>query len=713
MKKFISLLTLIVPLFVMAQMEPEQLQQIDSIIESKIKRNHPGIAVGILKDGNIIYEKYHGLSNLTHRIKFSATTRSNIASTAKQFTALMVLDLALKEQLSLEDDIRTYIPDLYPEVKDTIRIRHVINNTSGIPDYVALMDLQGEAWWTRVGLKNNDVMKLLKKQTELGFNPGSQYSYSNSGYIVLTKIIETVTGEKFTDYSKTFFEGLGMMNTNFIVGYMRVIPERADPYSDWGSGIWFQAPTVTKVAGDGGLYTTLNDQLIYEQLLQNAVKDNNELLIQSQLPIPNSEITTYGYGLRLFNWFNGDRSSVHHDGGTNGYNSQTLRFIDEGLSVFVMSNNGNIGSDVIADDVSKVLLPEIALGKKEEKRYDEQYYTFKDTTNQSYVIGQYVSPKNTLIRIVEEDGKIIFKRGGNVSIELINESASKFHPYYNPDNKLIFYKDEMILYELSGETTVFKRSTALPASQNDLENFVGTYYCKALDMSFNLHLTKANEMKIKFSNREDERYVTVLNKNELLSRNFTFKVKYDPYNRPTEMLVSLGRALNNKFYKKTNLKFQSQIKIDNGSIQVTTIPSRDGKSSDILLTSNYLNGNEIWSKRLGGSSYDKASSILNTEDGYLIIGSTSSYGNGNYDVYVIKTDKKGKQLWENTYGSFYNDYGFTGMVTNSGYLIKGSKQTCENNTDINRKCTSNVWFVEIDMNGTQLSESLMEEIHLK
>ena len=94
------------------------------------------------------------------------------------------------------------------------------------------------------------------------------------------------------------------------------------------------------------------------------------------------------------------------------------------------------------------------------------------------------------------------------------------------------------------------------------------------------------------------------------------------------------------------------MKTEDGSIQVTTIRSRDGETSDILLTKNEPNGNEIWSKRLGGNSYDKASSILATDDGYLIIGSTSSYGNGNYDMFVIKTDKEGKQEWQNTYGGF-------------------------------------------------------------
>ena len=119
--------------------EFQDLKVIDSILHSSVQTNHPGIGVGIVRDGEIIYEKYRGLSNLQHQIPFSYKTRSNIASTAKQFTALMVLDLSLKEKLDLDDDIRKYFPNLYKKVAGKIRIRHLINHSSGIHEYVDLI----------------------------------------------------------------------------------------------------------------------------------------------------------------------------------------------------------------------------------------------------------------------------------------------------------------------------------------------------------------------------------------------------------------------------------------------------------------------------------------------------------------------------------------------------------------------------------------------
>ena len=286
MQRFLFLFTVLFTFTTFSQQE--SLEKIDSIIESKIKMTDPGLMVGIVKEGNIIYEKYLGLANLQHQVKITKETRSNIASTAKQFTALMILDLALKDKLSLEDDIRKYLPNLYQEVKEEIKVRHVINHTSGIRDYVELLSLKNQTWWQQVGLDNNDIMQLLEKQKDLGFAPGLKYSYSNSGYVVLAEIIEKVSGQSFNDYSKAFFEGLGMKNTSFVKRYMEVIPNRAEPYSDWGRGEWWQSPTVTKTNGEGFLFTTLEDQLIYEQAIQNAAAENNSLLIKSQQAIPNS-----------------------------------------------------------------------------------------------------------------------------------------------------------------------------------------------------------------------------------------------------------------------------------------------------------------------------------------------------------------------------------------------------------------------------------------
>lgn len=702
MKKIITLLVIVISVSSFAQ---NKIEKIDSIINSKITENDPGLMLGIVKNGNIIYEKYLGLSYLQYQIKMNEKTKSNIASTAKQYTALMILDLALKEKLSLEDDIRKFLPSLYKKVEHKIKIRHILNHTSGIRDYCDLMSIQNDIWWKKIGLENDDVTALLEKQEDLAFKPGSQYTYSNSGYIVLAEIIEKVSGEKFTDYSKQFFHDLGMRETLFIERYTGVIPNRAEPYTDWGDGLWLQTPTVTKTAGEGFLYTTLKDQLIYEQAVQNATKNNNVLLIRSQQPIPNSEINSYGFGLELKNFLN--RKAVYHSGATSGYHSQIIRFPEEKLSIFAMSNNGNISTNAISKEISGVLLPEM----KQKEQYNSRLFKTINSTKEPKVLGQYHSKKGYLTRIVKEDDKTYFKQGKNLSIELIPETKNKFHLDYDTKSKLVFYENEMVLFEPSGELSIYKRSNDLLASFADLESFVGAYYSSELEMSFEISLTKKNQLKINFSNRKNARNIKVFNKNEMISRNFILKAIRDQFDRVTEMLLSLERAKNIRFKKKTNLKFQPKIETENGTIQVTTVNSRNGDTSDILLTKNLPNGNEVWYKRLGGNSYDKASSILETENGYLIIGSTSSYGKGNYDIFVIETDKGGDIIWQNTYGDFYNEYGYSAEKIENGYLIKGTIQKCSSNTDVfNRTCTTNTWFVTIDENGKELSNEILEEI---
>ena len=710
MKTLVYLFTIAFVFTLKAQELPKQLTQIDSIVESKLEPDHPGIAVGIVKNGAVIYEKYRGLSNLQHQVKFDEKTRSNIASTAKQFTALMILDLSIGGKLNLEDDIRDYLPDLYKDVDTKIKIRHLLNHTSGIRDYVELLGLEGNVWWQRFKLNNNQVMTLLEKQNDLGFNPGTKYSYSNSNYIVLTKIIEKVTGETFNNYSKQYFKDLGMNSTYFVEKYMAVIPNRANPYSDWGSGEWWEVPTVTKTNGEGFLFTTLKDQLIYEQAIQNANRDNNQLLLKSQQPIPNSEIKTYGFGLELNNRLG--RKSVYHSGGTYGFHSQTYRFPEEKLTIFIMSNNGNISSNLIAQEIARVILPKI----DKQQKYSTEYYNKIAQFNKSEkpkVTGQYNFPdSDKLVRIVSTDGKIFWKEGNYTNLEMVAEEKNTYTFTRYPSVKVIFYDDKMVEYYSSGKTMVYERNMSLQASTTDTEGFIGTYNNDELDISFDLTLTSEKELKFKLSNKKRTNDVQVFNRDYLLAAdNYIIKIQRDAFDRVIGVLLSYNRAENMQFIKKTNLKFQPKIKTENGSIQVTTIGSLNGDASDILLTENYPNGNEIWSKQFGGNSYDKASSILATDDGYLIIGSTSSYGKGNYDIFVIKTDKKGNKEWQNTYGNFYNDYGFTAETIENGYLIKGTTQDCENNTDINRKCTSSVWFVEVDKLGHEISNKVLEEIH--
>lgn len=139
---------------------------------------------------------------------------------------------------------------------------------------------------------------------------------------------------------------------------------------------------------------------------------------------------------------------------------------------------------------------------------------------------------------------------------------------------------------------------------------------------------------------------------------------------------------------------------DGGKITVSTIGGTHRKTKqNILLTKNNAAGNEEWYKIYGGSSYDRASSLTATKDGgYLIVGSTSSFGAGNYDVYIIKVNAKGKEEWSSTYGDKLNEYGLTAEEQASGYLIKGTKQICGDTIDFT-DCKEEMWIIEISESG--------------
>ncbi|MCH2082708.1 MAG: beta-lactamase family protein, partial [Saprospiraceae bacterium] len=225
----------------------------------------PGMAVGIVQDGKIVYEQYIGYAEFTHKIKVSQDTRFNIASNAKQFTALCILKLIDEGKIKLDDDIRTYFPNLYKGIEEKITISNLLTHTSGIRDYCDLMALTGRTWW-REFIDNGDAIALLEGQSDLNFEPGTAYTYSNSNYILLAELVEKITNQEFNEYAVAMFESLAMPNSSFFTHYGAIIPNRARPYGNWG--VWREEPTITEVHGDGALYTTLRDQLQWEKIIQ-------------------------------------------------------------------------------------------------------------------------------------------------------------------------------------------------------------------------------------------------------------------------------------------------------------------------------------------------------------------------------------------------------------------------------------------------------------
>lgn len=521
---------------------------IDSYIREQIETNAPGMAVGFVIGGEVVYEKYYGLASLQHRVPVDRNTRFNIASVAKQFTALCILDLTLDGIISLDDDIRTYVPNLFPKIESPIRISHLLNHSSGIRDVYDLMSLKGNPWWRNEGLDNTDAMELLAEQVELNFEPDSSYMYSNSNYIILADIVTKVSGLSFHDYSKRLFEKLGMNQTAFLKDYMHVIPNQALPYSDWGDGIWQQYPMITNLYGDGFLYTTLNDQLVYEKALQRR-KEDNALFSLSQQDIPGSLIKKYGFGLELSDRFN--HKAVHHAGSTGSYHAQVVRFPEDDLSIVVMSNNGNLWSGFIADKIAKTLLA------KGTTPSDVPLPPSDVSTKipRDALIGEYKSVDNTVVRILNRDGYLLWKMDNNRSHKLVRDGVNYYRWEGNPEMIFSFEASNtgginMTSYPNGVKSKKYIKMSPFTPNEAYIKELTGKYTSKELDTYFDFFINKDGLLSLRIPGRSKARIVEIVQKEALLQGDYRMHVKRDNNDQSSEIWVTYNRVKNLRFIKK-------------------------------------------------------------------------------------------------------------------------------------------------------------------
>jgi CubicO group peptidase (beta-lactamase class C family) len=480
---------------------------LDSQIEKYIEGVSPGMAVGIVKEGNVVFKKYIGYSNLEHEIKINENTSFNIASNAKQYTALCILKLLEEGKLDLDADIRKYLPELYEEIEYKITIANLLTHTSGIRDVYGLWALKGKDWY-ELFIDNDDAMELLESQTDLNFQPSKEYLYSNSNYILLTKIIEKVTDTKFKDFSNSLFTEIGMENSSFLTNYMAIIPNKARPYGNWNG--WREYPVITELNGDGGLYTTLDDQLKWEQIIhQNNGKNLSASIInQSQSTLENIDFDNYGYGL-MFGKYEG-LNYTYHDGSTGAYKATFFRFTDKNLSIVIMSNNDNVPTNYLAQQLTDIVF---GLGINNDKHPANPEKTERLKKFES-VIGNYQNDDGTLIKISEKDGALFREIYQREPVKMINEKESLFHYETNDKLKMNFSEigteqQKLTLYISTQKPSVYYKLPKENIEEGYGSTLNGTYFNKETDTEIIIEHVKDNDYDIvKNGRRRDGKLIT-------------------------------------------------------------------------------------------------------------------------------------------------------------------------------------------------------------
>ena len=525
-------------------------QKLDSEAITKILYQHtsddlPGMAVGIVKEGKIIYEHYLGYANLEHQVKIDKDTRFNIASDAKQFTALCILKLIEQGKLNLNDDFREYLPDLYKNIQDKITVSNLITHSSGIRDYGYLIGLTGKTTWKQF-IDNNDVVTLLKDQEDLNFKPRTEYLYSNSNYILLTEIVKSITGQEFSEFAKQLFEELGMANTHFLTNYMAIIPHKARPYSNWNG--WREEPTLGDVHGDGALFTTLQDQLQWEQIVQ--LNDGKylakKIINKSQALLASSIDNGYGYGLEFGQY--GGLKYCYHDGSTGAYNATFFRFPAKNVSIVVMTNNRSVPTNYLAQQLADYIL-ELPATSSKYPRKPEKIEPLRSTKD---LIGIYQNQANgTIIKIVEKEGVLFRERYQRDPVKLMFEEGALF-VYENKGRRINFMnvgqtKQKFTLYHPSIKPETYHRLSNLDSNNFDKKELIGNFYNKETDTTISLQYLQDKTYSLTKNGRE--RKAALIIKYHLRMNSYIINIIRDQDNKVIGLNVSNNRIKNVIFDK--------------------------------------------------------------------------------------------------------------------------------------------------------------------
>lgn len=326
---------------------------IDSIFAQYDHTNTPGCALGVYRDDRIIYSRGYGMADLNQRVPIDPSTVFYIASTSKQFTAMSVAFLAEDGTLSLDDPIRKWIPEL-PAYADRITIHHLLHHTSGIRDYLGLWAISGRSIADEV--PQEVALDLITRQRAVDFEPGTQYSYSNSGYLLLAELVRRASGMSLREFAaKRIFAPLGMTSTQFHDDNTRIVEHRAEGYQPKGDGTFTIVRTSYALVGDGGLLTSVDDLLKWDANFYHNVLGRGGPALITQVTTPMREPLAGGrpqrYAFGLMPGTYRGLGIVEHGGAFIGYRAQLLRVPSEHFSVAILCNDYTAAPEQLARQV--------------------------------------------------------------------------------------------------------------------------------------------------------------------------------------------------------------------------------------------------------------------------------------------------------------------------------------------------------------------------
>ena len=469
------------PIIVTSSME----ESIDGIFKDFDTIAKPGAAVAVMQHGEIVFKKGYGSANLEYDIPVTPSTIFHVASVSKQFTVYSILLLADQGKLSLDDDIRKYIPEV-PDFGKLITLRHLAAHTSGMRDQWELLGMAG--WRNDDVITKEHILKLVAKQKALNFEPGKEYNYCNTGFTLLAEVVARVSGKSFYQFTKeNIFEPLQMTNSQFYDE--RIVRNRAYSYKPTNSGYKKSVLSFANV-GATSLFTTVEDLGLWGHHLNRPSQQIKPIVEQmNTLAVLNNGKTFSGAYGQFVTPYKGLKQ-IQHGGADAGYRSYLGRFPDQDIAVSVFSNFSDsnpaslslqvadlfLASELEAPKVGEKAegLKTIALNSKELLAFENYFW------NESSALSRRIYVKNDTLR---------YNRGGTNETPLVAIAKNKFMMLNVPglitvDFRTVAGKDKIIVHQENQSDFIAEAYDYVDPSTVDLKQYQGSFYSEELDTRY-------------------------------------------------------------------------------------------------------------------------------------------------------------------------------------------------------------------------------------
>lgn len=463
---------------------------VDSLMAA-YDEDSPGAAVLVFRGDEQLFAKGYGLADLEHDDPITPRTVFHVASVSKQFTAFAIATLAAQGRLSLDDDVRKHLPEI-PDFGQTITLRHLLNHTSGMRD-------QWSLWLLAGGLpddviRQDDLLRLITRQRELNFAPGSEWAYSNTGFTLLAEVVERVTGEDFGRWMKAnVFDPLGMGSTQVYDDHERLVPGRAYSYRAAGDG-YEKAVLSYANAGATSLFTTTGDLARWLRNLGSARVGGQDVarMMRTRAVLAGGDTTEYGLG--VFVGRHRGLDVIFHGGADAGFRSMVSYYPALDAGVVVLSNVASMDAQGTADRIAEAFfaaqMQPAQPAQSAQQAANEPTVAVESAVLDRYV-GQWEAEAGPTVRFEREGDQLVMVQGPRrPPLRSVSDSTFLLS---DADLRITFHRDADGAVNRAtslqrGRSRPVRRMVPYTPAAGELQAYTGRYYSPELETIYTVVL---------------------------------------------------------------------------------------------------------------------------------------------------------------------------------------------------------------------------------